>query len=145
MRFKFPLATVLRVREILEKREERALQAIQLEMAHVLRKIEELRAEIAQGHTAREVAMREPIPAAQLNMLIWATQAAVEKREALLRHLQVLEKRRDQQMTLYKFAHRNRETLTEMEDKQRSAFDQEEARLLQKSLDDIFIARRHRS
>ena len=145
MPFKFPLATVLRVREIVEKREERALQAIQLEMAQVLRKVEELSAEITQRQTAREVALRQPIPAAQLQMLLWTTQAAVEKKDALLRHLQTLEKRRDQQMTLYKVAHRNRETLTEMADKQRSAFELEEARLLQKSLDDLFIARRHRS
>ena len=42
MAFRFSLATVLRVRESIELREERALKKIQMEMARVSHEIEEL-------------------------------------------------------------------------------------------------------
>ena len=42
MAFRFPLATVLLVREHAEEREERALKKIQLEISRVRREIEQL-------------------------------------------------------------------------------------------------------
>ncbi len=145
MPFRFSLATVLRIRESLEKREERALQKIQLEMAHVLRQIEELNAEIAKSHEMREQKMTQPIPASHLHMLLWQVQAAGEKRVVLFQNLLVLEQQRDQQIKVYQQAHQNRETLTDMSNQQRDIYEQEQARDEQKSLDDIFMARRHRS
>ena len=144
MPFRFPLATVLRVRESLEKREERALQKIQLEMARVSHQIEELTARIAKSHHAREQAMAQPIPARDLHALLWEVQAAGEKKKALYHDLQTLEQQRDQQIKVYREAHRDRETMTDMSNKQRDVYEQEQARAQQKSLDDIFIARRHR-
>jgi flagellar export protein FliJ len=145
MPFRFPLATVLRVRESLEKREERALQKIQLEMARVSHQIEELTARIAKSHNARELAMAQPIPARDLHTLLWEVQAAAEEKKALHHDLQTLEQQRDQQIKVYRQAHRDRETMTDMSNKQRDIYEQEQARAQQKSLDDIFIARRHRS
>ena len=145
MSFRFSLATVLRIRESLEKREERALQKIQLEMAHVLRQIEELNAEIAKSHKMREQEMAQPIPASHLHMLLWQVQAAGERRGTLFQNLLVLEQQRDQQIKVYQQAHRDRETLTDMSNQQRDIYEQEQARDEQKSLDDIFMARRHRS
>src|SRR5580698_9595565 len=120
MPFRFSLATVLQIRESLEKREERALQKIQLEMARVLHQIEELNAEIAKSHKMREQEMAQPIPASHLHMLLWQVQAAGEKRGMLFQNLLALEQQRD-------------------------LYEQEQARGEQKSLDDIFMARRHRS
>jgi flagellar export protein FliJ len=145
MPFRFSLATVLRIRESLEKREERALQKIQLEMAHVLRQIEELNAEIAKSHEMREQEMAQLIPASHLHMLLWQVQAAGEKRVTLFQNLLALEHQRDQQIKVYQQAHRDRETLTDMSNQQRDLYEQEQARGEQKSLDDIFMARRHRS
>lgn len=145
MPFRFSLATVLRIRESLEKREERALQKIQLEMAHVLRQIEELNAEIAKSHEMREQEMAQLIPASHLHMLLWQVQAAGERRVTLFQNLLVLEQQRDQQIKVYQQAHRDRETLTDMSNQQRDLYEQEQARGEQKSLDDIFMARRHRS
>jgi flagellar export protein FliJ len=136
---------VLRVRESLEKREERALQKIQLEMARVLHQIEELNAEIRKSHEAREHAMQQPIPASHLQMLIWQVQVAGEKRGTLVQDLLVLEQQRDQQIKVYQQAHRDRETLTGMSNQQRDLYEQEQARGEQKTLDDIFMARRHRN
>jgi flagellar export protein FliJ len=144
MAFRFPLATVLRVRESIEQREERALQRLQLEIARARRQIEELSAQIANAHLAREEALRHPIPAGHLHTMLWDAQAAVEKKKTLLHALHTLEQQRDQQMKLYQAAHRDREMLTDMQDQQLSAYQQEQSRTQQKHLDDIFIARRQR-
>src|ERR1700733_15859346 len=95
MPFRFSLATVLRIRESLEKREERALQKIQLEMARVLHQIEELNAEITKSHEAREHAMQQPIPASHLQMLVWQGQAGGEEGGRLYREFVVVDPQRD--------------------------------------------------
>jgi len=144
MAFRFPLATVLRVRESIEHREERALQRIQLEMARILRQIEELSSEIAKAHDAQEVALQRPIPAGRLHSLLWEAQVAAERRKALFPVLKALEQQRDAQLKVYQAAHRSHETLISMLHEQRSAYELEQARTQQKYLDDIFMARRHR-
>jgi len=144
MPFQFRLATVLRVRESLEKREERALQTIQLEIVRVVQRVEELSAAIAEAHDAREQAMQRLIPAGHLHSLLWEEQGAVDQKKNLLADLQRLEQERDQQMKVYQDAHRKRETLTDMLHDQQDVYEQESMRGQQKQLDDIFIARRHR-
>ena len=72
-------------------------------------------------------------------------QAAAEKKKALHHELHTLEQQRNEQIKVYLEAHRDRETMTDMSNKQRDVYEQEQARAQQKSLDDIFIARRHRS
>lgn len=144
MPFRFSLATVLKIRESLEKREERVLQTIQLEMARVVHQIEELNAAIARSHKAREQAMVKPVPAIHLQLLLSQAKTAEETRAALFQNLKTLELKRDEQIKVYQQAHQDRETLTDMSNKQRDLYDQEKARDEQKSLDDIFMARRHR-
>lgn len=145
MAFRFPLATVLRVKENIEEREERALQKIQLEMERVRREIEELSAHLENAHDAREQAMQRTIPAGHLHTMLWEARAVADKKKVLLHTLQILEEQRDQQMKAYQAAHRDRETLTGMFDEQRDAYEQEQTRTQQKHLDDIFIARRQRN
>jgi flagellar export protein FliJ len=145
MPFRFALATVLQVREGLEKKEERALQKIQIEISRALHQIDELSAEIQRSKSAREAAMKQPVQAIHLHMLLAAADVAERKRKVLRDSLLKLELQRDQQIKIYRAAHCDRETLTDMSDKQRDAYDQKQTRLQQKSLDDIFIARRQRS
>lgn len=144
MAFRFPLASVLRVRESIEQREERALQRIQMEMARVSHQIEELTAMIAGAHDAQSEALRQPIPAGYLHTLLWEEQSAVERRKVLVTALQALEQKREKQIKIYQVAHRNHETLISMKNEQRTAYEMEQSRTQQKSLDDLFIARRHR-
>jgi flagellar FliJ protein len=144
MAFRFPLATVLRVRESIEKREERALQSIQLEIARLLRQIEELSAEIAQAHIARNTALQKPIAAINLQMMTWQAHAADDRKAALLQTLTALELKRDEQIKVYQAAHRAHETVLNMKHEQQDAHEQEQTRAQQKYLDDIFIARRQR-
>ena len=145
MAFRFPLAAVLKVRESVEKREERALQRILLEIAQMLRRIEELGEQIAKAHAAREHALRQPIPASHLQSLLWEAEAAAAQKTSMLNSLKQLEQRRDEQMKIYSAAHRDHETILNIQHEQRDAYEQERARTEQKYLDDIFMARRHRS
>jgi flagellar export protein FliJ len=145
MAFRFPLATVLRVRESIEQREERALQKIQLEMARVAHQIEELNEAMAKAHAAREQALRKAMPGGELQSMLWQVQAAGETKKALLVTLQELEKLRLQQMKVYQAAHRDHETMINMFNEQRDVYEVDQARSQQKYLDDIFMARRHRA
>jgi|CZKL01.1.fsa_nt_gi flagellar export protein FliJ len=144
MAFRFPLATVLRVRETIEKREERALQKVQLEVALVTRQIEELDVRILKAQDAREEALKQSIHAVHLQSMLEEIQAAGDLKNNLLDSLQKLELRREQQVKLYQIAHRDREMLTDMQHQQRDAYEIERARAQQKTLDDIFMARHHR-
>ncbi len=145
MSFKFPLATVLRIRESLEEREERALQKIQIEIVRVVQRLEELGAAMDRAHQAREQAMQQSIPAGQLHTLLWEAQAIADQTKILLHALGALEQQREAQMQIYQAAHRDREMLTEMFNRQQDAYERESVRTEQKQLDDIFIARRHRN
>jgi len=144
MPFRFSLATVLRIRESIELREEQALMRIQLEMTRIANQIEELSATIAKAYLAREREMQQPIPASHLQMYISQMNAAAEKRKALYVEFLALEQQRIKQMRIYQAAHRDREALTDMSKKQRDVYEHEQALSHQKNLDDIFVARRQR-
>ena len=145
MAFRFPLATVLRVRESVERREERALQRIQLEMARVARQIEELDEAMTKAHAARELELQRTMPAGHLHSMQWELQTANTRRAALRQQLHGLEEQRLKQMRVYQAAHRAHETMINMFNEQRDAYEVHQARAEQKYLDDIFMARRHRT
>jgi flagellar FliJ protein len=144
MAFRFPLATVLRVKEGLERREERALQRIQLEMARVAHRIDELTVAIEKAHAARNQVLQQAVPAGQLHTMLWEAKAAEDLKNALRITLQGLEEQRLKQMKVYLAAHREHETMINLFKEQRSAYEVEQTRAQQKYLDDIFIARRQR-
>ena len=145
MPFRFPLAAVLLVRKNAEQREERALKKLQLDMARTMRELEELDAEIAHVQNAREQAMQVPIPAVQLQAYEARAEVATERKKILVVQIQKLRLELADQMKVYQASHRDREALTDMLEKQREAYDQEQSRQQQKQLDDMFMARRHRN
>ena len=145
MAFRFTLATVLRVRESIERREERALQRIQLEMARVARQIEELNEALKKAYEAREQALRHAMSAVELQTMLYQAQATVAAKNALLLTLQKLEEQRLKQMKVYQAAHRDHETMINLFNEQRDMYEVEQVRAQQKYLDDIFMGRRHRS
>jgi len=144
MGFRFPLATVLRFRESVEKREELELQQVQVQIAQTQRAIDELTEQIAQAQLTREQAMLEPVPAVHLQAMVRATEAASEQKKALLHSLKALNKLRAERLQAYQTAHRGRRMLSDIRTRQQDAFEQERARQQQKFLDDIFVARLQR-
>lgn len=145
MAFRFSLATVLRFRESVEKREELALQRLLLEIARARREVESLTAEIAVAHDSRNKAMLNALPAFEIQAILNDLNAAAERRKRLLEALDALERQRLLQMKKYQAAHRDRQMLSDMKTRQHDAYEQQSARTAQKFLDDIFAARSRRN
>jgi flagellar export protein FliJ len=144
MSFRFPLASVLSYRESLERREELALEKIQMEMAQIRHAIEQLTGQIAEAQKTIERILQKVLPAAQMQAMLNHTNAAVTRKHALIASLETLEQQRRQQMRIYQDAHRSRRMLSDMAARQRGAWEQEHAKSQQKFLDDIFAARARR-
>jgi flagellar export protein FliJ len=145
MAFRFTLASVLGVRESLERREELALTRIQLEMARVQREIEGVNADLAEAQRMREESMRQPIPAAQLQAMLYAADGAGERKKKLMESLVVLERQRGEQMRAYQAARRARQVLSDLRAQHLESWELDEARTQQKAMDDIFATRNQRS
>lgn len=144
MAFRFPLGSVLRYRESVERQEELKLRKLQLEAAGVRRAVEQAAMEIAIAQQARETAMQQPLPAAHLQAMLRVADAAIEKKRNLLGVLQKLEERRVEQMQSYQTAHRKRQMLSDLETRQRDSWDLQQVKTQQKALDDLFASRHQR-
>jgi flagellar export protein FliJ len=145
MGFRFPLATVLRYRESLEKREEVALQKVQLEILQVRLQMQQLDKEIAGAQQSREAKLRETISAFQLQAMLDEVNTAVEQKRQLQEELEKLEQLRKERMKAYQAAHRSRQMLSDIRGRQQDAYELDAARRQQKVLDDLFATRRRRS
>jgi flagellar export protein FliJ len=141
MAFRFSLAAVLLVRENAKRRAEQDLRTVQVEIDRIASQIEILNTYSANTHKARESAMQEPIPGGELHTFEHRVKTIAEARKGLLDRLRVLETERERRMKIYHAAHRDLETIIEMQNEQRAAYEQEQSRNEQKQLDDIFAAR----
>jgi flagellar export protein FliJ len=143
--FHFPLESVLRLRKSIERREELSLKTIQLELARVRRRVDELTDEMASACQERERALRSSIPASRLQSMQVEINAAIEAKQILFETLQTLKLQRDTQMKVYKAAHNGRQVLSDLLAQQRSLYDQEQLHRQQKQVDDIFAVRWQRT
>jgi flagellar export protein FliJ len=145
MAFRFPLATVLRVKEIIEKREEVALQKAQLEIARAGRKIQELTDQIGAANAAREEELHKAMKASRLHLVQREIDSANEAKQAMITTMKSLRQQRDAQMKRYQIARSEREMFTDLREQQKTAYENEQIRVQQKRLDDIVAARWQRS
>ena len=144
MGFRFALASVLRFREGIEKREELSLQRVQFEMARVRRRIDELTKELAKAGNEREEGLQNWMQAFRVKNLQDEMNAAVEARQTLLETLATLRKQSEEQMKIYQAARVNRRMLTDLQKKQQEAWEQNQQRVEQRRVDDAFTARMQR-
>jgi flagellar FliJ protein len=145
MSFQFSLATVLRVRGILEEQEERLLQKILFEITQTREALAQTDAAIIGSDAARQDDLFKPFMGRNFHASYGEVEELKQNRERLAEQIAKLEQLRDQQLKVYENARRNREMLTDMREEKRTAYDSDIARLEQKTLDDNFIARRGRS
>lgn len=141
MAFRFTLEQVLRVRQSIERREELALQRAVLEVARVLRRIEELTEELAAANRKREEALKQPMQAYLLQGMDAEITAITEARQTMFDTLKIVQGQRDQQRKIYQAAHNGRQMLTDLEKEQRDEYELEEVKAQQRTLDDLFAAR----
>jgi flagellar export protein FliJ len=141
MPFSFSLAAVLRLKESIEKREEVALESIHLRVARARREMDELADELTRAWQEREKALRKPVQANRLLAMQVEIDAAVAAKQAASEAMQKLQRQRDAQMKSYKIAHRQRQMLTDLRAQKKTAYEQEQARRQQKTIDDVVAAR----
>jgi flagellar export protein FliJ len=144
MAFKFPLETVLRVRGIVEEREERMLQRILFEISQTLETLAHTDAEIAGSNASRCADILKPFIGLNLHASYGAVKELRRTKKDLEAQIEKLEQLRDQQRVVLEGARRNREMLTDIRAEKRIAYESEIARREQKTLDDNYIARRGR-
>jgi flagellar biosynthesis chaperone FliJ len=133
MAFRFSLATVLRVRRIIEEREEAILQKILFDISKIFEDLERNEAQLAETDALRQTDVLKP-----------CIKELKQRRKDLAAQIQELELARDRQLAVYEAARRGREILTDMRERKRTAYDIDLSKREQKILDDNYIARRGR-
>jgi flagellar export protein FliJ len=144
MAFHFSLATVLRVRVIVEEREEGILQKIIFDISKVFDDLERIDIRIEEADDARHAEILKPCIGLDVHAYYGDIKELKQRRKELGDKIQKLEEARDKQLAVYEAAKRNREMLTEMRQKKRTAYEIEMNKRKQKILDDNYIARRGR-
>jgi flagellar FliJ protein len=144
MSFQFPLATVLRVRGVVEEKEERMLQQINAEIAQTREVLAHIEVEITELDAARRAEVFKARAGHNIHAFYGRMSELKQSRKMLEDQIVKLEELRDRQIAIYEAARRNREVLTNMHDEKRSAYESDIARHEQKTIDDNYIARRGR-
>lgn len=144
MGFQFPLATVLRYREGIEKQEARALGRIVAELAQVRGRIETLTKEIADARQMLEQAMQQTMPAIDVAIMSDRIDGILQRRQELIESVPELERQRKTQNKRYLAARNSRHMLSDLQDQQRETYALERARAEQKLLDEIYTSRAQR-
>ena len=142
MSFRFSLATVLRLREIAEEREERLLGRISSQIAQARENLDNVQIQYADLLRRRELELERRMAAAELHISYGQMRALEEMQKNTQDELDKLEALRGQQLKAYEVAHRNRELLEGMREEQLQLFHLEQVRQNQKTMDDVFASRR---
>jgi flagellar export protein FliJ len=144
MGFQFSLATLLRLREIAEDREERHLAQILSQIARTRLSLRECQTQNMNLIRAREGQIRRQLSGAQLQITYNQLRSLELMQKEIQDQLDKLEVVRDQQMKTYEAAHRDREALSQIREKQLQHFRYEQSRREQSTMDDTFASRRIR-
>jgi flagellar export protein FliJ len=142
--FHFSLATVLRVRVIIEEREEGILQRILFNISKVFDDLERIHTQIEEADESRHAEILKPCIGLDVHACYDQVKELKQRRKELEDKIQKLEEARDEQLAVYEAARRNREMLTDMREKKRTAYEIEMNKREQKTLDDNYISRRGR-
>jgi len=142
MPFHFPLSSLLRLRESLEKNELQRLQALAAQIAQVRAEIESLDTQIESSR--REVLEQAAagISGAELHIAALGEFARLELRAKLIVRRDELERARQVQQVRYADARQRREILSNLQERQRSTYQHEQARREQQQVDELFLIRR---
>jgi len=138
MAFKFPLATVLRVRLIREQREERLLQQVLFQIRQTMAQMAAVDAELERVGVQRAEHVFQPMAAHQLHGSYSELGYLRQKRKELESALAQLEDAKDKQRASYEAARRDRKMLTEMRERQHSVFQFDADKREQRKVDEYF-------
>ena len=144
MRFQFSLQPILRLRQGLEHQQELLLQKVMQQMAAVQHAIESVTRDIAEldAHTAES--LQQGLSASELHFRSASRAVWLRYREDLLREKQECQKLVDERTMQYRRARQEREILDSLRQNQLRIHRQNESRLEQRRVDELFLSRRRR-
>ncbi len=145
MGFRFPLATVLRVREIAEEREERLLKQILEQITLSQQSLAELEAQRRALRQRQESAWLRSTSATEIAASYDQIRRLRDLEASAREHLEKLLLLREQQMAIYKTAHQSRELLSTIRNERLEQYRTTQERREQSAIDDAFSSRRRRS
>ncbi len=136
----FPLAAVLRLRELAADREEQALASIHAELAALRASLVQIEADLREAATLRERAFAAAaLPAMHLHGLYNVSDALRWRRDALGEQIAAAEGRRDAQVARYREAYRRRETLVSLREKAEATHMRSLSKQEAKAADEAFL------
>jgi len=142
MAFRFELATLLRLSEIAEQREERLLGDIQKQIMQSRGALEDLRVQRRRLAVERDCCIRQVTAAIEIQSFDLGLQRLGRLEANSLADLVKLEGQRGEQMLRYKAAYGKRELLAGIRTDRRKSYCEEQTRREQSMMDDNFSSRR---
>jgi flagellar export protein FliJ len=141
MAFRFSLDAVLRFRESVEHSEEAALLRIVQQIIAAEQALQQVGAEQIRIREQREKDLAFTLPAAHLLEITERELHLKLTADGLRARLRELEIQRLAQLAVYQTARQDREVLSEFRGHQRYAYQLQQKRQEQKTLDEMFLAR----
>ena len=142
MAFRFPLETLLRVRQGLERQHELRLQEANQRVAMLRQQIEDTHSEMRNISARRQPQLEIGISTAELHFDVLCQSVLTERQHALEKQLVEAESLRHLRSEEFLQARRQREVIDTLRRHQLQDYQQEEARQNQRRLDDLFLLRR---
>lgn len=141
MAFRFSLDAVLRFRQSVEHSEEAVLHRIVQDIAGVELELQQVDEKQSRLRVQREQNLTQILPAVHLLEIAEREMELKEMADGLRSRLRQLEAQRVKQLAIYQTAHQDRQILSELREQQRRAYQLDQRRQEQKTLDDLFLAR----
>lgn len=144
MGYQFPLASVLRLRELAEEREERLLLSIHGEIARASERLNQKCLEMEAICAVRDANASASVLAAELHSIYAELDRLTVSRNQLLQHIEQLEELRYRQLAAYRKALQDREALGQIRDQKQTEHDAQMAKQEGRTIDDAFGAKQAR-
>lgn len=142
MAFRFPLETVLRLRQNLEHQQELLLLKANQEVLSLLRQVAEVDAGLAENGRRKSLQLQTGVSAAELQFDLLCDATLLQLRRKLEALLTKAQTARDAQAESFRRARQHREVIETLRRQQLQLYRQHEARQDQRRADDLFLLRR---
>jgi flagellar export protein FliJ len=141
MAFRYPLQSVLRLKQSLERQEEQRLFTIAARVARLRSAIEQLEDSRLEAQRVASEEMIRGSWGAVVQFAAACDAAAAEAERPLRAQLAEAERQRLEQLTVYKNARQKREIFEGLRERQEERYDREAAHREQEQVDDTFLTR----
>ncbi len=141
MPFRFPLATVLNLRENLEQKEARLLERRYVELSAAQGRLWEAEQNIVRAQEERAHQLSQGIPAFQLQLALSEETRLKQLRDDWQGKLQEAQTHLREQIEIYKRARQQRDTMEELRKRQAEDFQREQLKSEQQERDELHLMR----